>query len=308
MPRSPAFRGFSVTVNNPDGDVSEFFDRLSQHAVIDHAAWQLEVGAEGTPHIQAAIYFHCQRTVGQAIRIIHRAYPTAHVEYSRNYARLVEYVTKDESRQDGPWEFGDRPGDRGDQGKRSDIDRAIAALNAAETCAEALEVLRFQHTGVWLRYERSLRGLCLLKIPERTEAPAEVKVYWGESGTGKTRAAYEELGPNVFVVDESNFSSGSLWFDNYEGQDNVLFDEYRCQVKFGQLLRLLDRYPVRGCIKGGAAIKLPWKKVIFTSPNHPRDWYPQLCERDDGARGQLLRRITSVVHFSLPFGRPGAAH
>lgn len=54
---------------------------------------QLEVGAEGTPHIQGML-----RTAQQRFSAIKKALPRAHIEAARNGAALAKYVAKDDTR------------------------------------------------------------------------------------------------------------------------------------------------------------------------------------------------------------------
>ncbi len=68
----------------------------------------------------------------------------------------------------------------------------------------------------------------------------EVTYIWGESGTGKTRSVMEKYGyENVYRV-----SSYDHPFDQYKGQDVILFDEFRSSLGLADMLSYLDGYPL----------------------------------------------------------------
>lgn len=70
---------------------------------------------------------------------------------------------------------------------------------------------------------------------------------WGATGTGKTRSIMEKYGyQNVFRVTDyptkGNRENGA--FDMYDGQDVVLFEEFRSSLKLEKMLNYLDGYPI----------------------------------------------------------------
>ena len=75
-------------------------------------------------------------------------------------------------------------------------------------------------------------------------------------------------------------------------------DEYRGQLEYGFLLTMLDKYPYRLQVKGGM-MGSRIKRVIITSPMHPRDWYLDLTGVDSWESGQLRRRITSIEECTI---------
>lgn len=140
--------------------------------------------------------------------------------------------------------------------------------------------------GFFANYQSSKR--------RRTEfcKPA-VEVFWGQTGTGKTRKAYEIMGYDDTVTWRWTPGCGNTFMDGYMGQDNVIFDEFRGQKALGDILSLLDGYPMRVQIKGGSVHWSP-KKIILTSPTHPKDWYLSVgSDKVD----QLLRRIDKITEF-----------
>lgn len=118
-----------------------------------------------------------------------------------------------------------------------------------------------------------------------------VKVYYGPTGTGKTRTACEENPDFYMWVDEQN-----SWFHGYSGQEVCVMDGFRGQLPVDTLLRLVDVYPTEVPVKGAASIPFTSKTVILCSPVHPKLWYPSLGTAD-GKMDQLMRRISEVRWF-----------
>jgi len=85
------------------------------------------------------------------------------------------------------------------------------------------------------------------------------------------------------------------WFDGYVGQDDVIFEEFRGDIKFGQLLMLLDRYKMQVPVKGGFVNWCP-KRIFITSPKPPQEWYMNIEDKR-----QLYRRITLQKEFNVEF-------
>lgn len=66
-----------------------------------------------------------------------------------------------------------------------------------------------------------------------------------------------------------------IWYDGYYGQPVALIDEFAgkaSRIALAQLLRILDRYPIRVPFKGGFIPFIP-KKIYITSNVHPSQWY-----------------------------------
>lgn len=144
------------------------------------------------------------------------------------------------------------------------------------------------------------RGLDILRLEEasgkKTEKPY-VHWYYGKTGTGKTRSAFEEAskkyGESIWWS-----STNDSWFDGYIGQEAVIIDDLRARTwNFSFLLRLLDRYPITVPIKGGFSSWRP-KEIWITAPECPERIYRnyQTNEPYDGIE-QLQRRIDDLKEF-----------
>lgn len=114
------------------------------------------------------------------------------------------------------------------------------------------------------------------------------RVYWGATGTGKSRLAHEQAG----LVDTYVKDPCTKFWCGYRGEGNVIIDEFRGRIDISHLLRWLDRYPIRVEIKGSSR-PLRATRFWITSNVGPDEWYP---EADHETRLALLRRL-EVTHF-----------
>lgn len=113
-------------------------------------------------------------------------------------------------------------------------------------------------------------------------------VYWGKTGTGKTRFVMNQVQDSQFWM-----PGDYQWFDGYTGQPIVIFDDYRGEYKLQLLLKLLDRYPMSVPVKGDFTNWCP-RKIYITSNIHPRSWYPNEDSFSVSAMFRRLHIIESV--------------
>ena len=123
----------------------------------------------------------------------------------------------------------------------------------------------------------------------------EVRVYYGDPGSGKSCRAFDEAGDDVYPLGHSN---GGAWFDGYAGQRTVVIDDFYGWLPWSFLLQLCDRYPFRVPTKGS---HLPFlsRVLIFTSNVHPRQWY-DFNTKPHMQYAALARRITTLVEMNTP--------
>lgn len=114
-----------------------------------------------------------------------------------------------------------------------------------------------------------------------------ITVYWGRTGTGKSRRAWEEAGLDAFPKDPR-----TKFWDGYRNHKHVVMDEFRGGIDIAHLLRWFDRYPVVVEVKGSSVV-LGATNIWITSNIDPRNWYPDL---DAETLAALLRRL-NITHF-----------
>lgn len=272
-------RGWCVTINNYENEENTalgvaqvgFWEQLGcRYAIIGK-----EVGAEGTPHLQVYLYWDNPRRFSAVKKLL----PTAHLEVARGTAEHNRtYCSKGE---DVLCELGNIP----KPGKRKDLEVVRDLVKSGHKMGDIIEVA----TGY-----QSLKGAeLMLKYIEPNRdagsAPPTVLWFWGPTGCGKSRLAFESY-PNAWVA-----STNLDWFDGYDGHDEVILDDFRADwCKFSWLLRVLDRYPLRVPVKGGFRAWVP-KVIVVTAPVPPRLAYRGKSSDEDVQ--QLCRRITEVREF-----------
>jgi len=114
-----------------------------------------------------------------------------------------------------------------------------------------------------------------------------VHVFWGATGTGKSRRAWDEAGLLAYPKDPR-----TKFWDGYQGNVNVVMDEFRGAIDISHLLRWFDRYPVIVEVKGSSVV-LRATTIWITSNLDPRLWFPDI---DAQTQAALLRRLT-ITHF-----------
>lgn len=198
-----------------------------------------------------------------------------HAELSKSKA-ADDYVWKEDTRVDGTqFELGRRAIKR-----NSDTDW--------DACRELAKQGKLDDLpgDLFIRHYANLR-----RISSDYSAPVamerEVKVYWGATGLGKSRRAWEEAGTKAYPKDPR-----TKFWDGYRGHEHVVMDEFRGDIDIAHLLRWFDRYPVIVEIKCSSVV-LCATKIWITSNLSPDDWYPNV----DPATKLALRRRLVVTHF-----------
>lgn len=248
-----------------DADI-EWFKGLDVTSAIIAA----EVGEQGVAHLQGRITFKRAYRLGALLKLNAKVHwEITRAEKDTNYFRKRESVLVYE-----------KVPERIGQGARKDLDFVRQAVKEKRPIAEIADgCTSFQAV-------KCIRTMMEIYGTKREEGPVEVHWYWGETGTGKSRKAHTE-NPDAF--EPLSFK----WWDGYANESTVILDDFRGDwCKYHELLRLLDRYPIKKEVKGGW-VWLQVTKWIVTSTYHPENVY-----KTDEDKAQLLRRITDICHFT----------
>lgn len=236
---------------------------------------QKEVGdSTGYEHYQITCSFRkkvsrksCHRFFGKS----------SHVELSKS-RESSEYVWKEDTAVEGTrFEFGVMPICR-----NSRTDWELVWVSAQEGNLQAVPAnIRTVHFRTLQRiastYDR----------PRDLDADREVFVYYGTTRTGKSRRARAES-INAF----SKMPNTKFWC-GYQGEEDIILDEFRGEIGICHLLRWFDRYGLRVETKGGF-VTMKARRFWITSNLPPERWYPEVDQETFAA---LKARFTKVIHF-----------
>lgn len=178
-------------------------------------------------------------------------------------------------------------GDEPKQGSRGDIKENIKLLSSGET---SLEDLMFLDPVNYNQYKNTYKDVvnCLMKTKFRTEMTKGIW-YWGKTGTGKSHTAFENYHPKTHFIKDLNVQ----WWDNYEQQDTVIINEFRGEIKFSEMLDLVDKWPKNVPVRNSPSVPFTSKLVIVTSSKPPEEIYSGVCT-DTERLDQLERRFEII--------------
>lgn len=214
----------------------------------------------------------------------------AHVEIQKaSDAAAANYCLKEDTKVDGPWKLGQDIS----QGKRSDLIEVAAMVKEKRSLSEIAE----EYPVEWIKFNRGIISLANKTSNSSMRLNLEVIVLWGETGTGKTYWCYRNY-PDLYRVNCRD--KQPVWWDGYEGQKTVLFDDFEGQCNRLELLNYLDIYPIKGPVKG-SFVDLNYIRVLITSNVDPMEWYQWINQRQLDA---LKRRLKSIYFINTDSDLP----
>lgn len=305
----PQSRKWQLTFNNPEEhgfSHDTIVEAIENLAAVVYWCMCDEVGSEGTYHTHLYIVFQNPKLH----TVIANAFPGAHRENVKGTSQQNrDYVLKDgekyNKQPDGTYDYVDSSGKRhtgtnyGDtflewgempreqQGKSKDVEKILAMVKDG---ADNLEIVNAVPSAM-LNIDKVERTRSMFRDKEFANSwrTLEVTYIFGKTGAGKTRSVMDEYGyANCYRVTDYKHP-----FDTYDGQDVLIFEEFRGSLKHGDMLNYLDGYP----------LLLPCRYFnrqacytkVFIITNIPPD--DQYCNIDRESRNAFFRRITKVKEY-----------
>lgn len=189
------------------------------------------------------------------------------------------------------------------QGKRNDLDEIEALLNDGLTPEEI-----FDTSFRYRKYEKMIKSAYIDRRIKETPLIKETYNEWhvGNSGSGKTYYYYqlcEKYSPEKIYM-TTDFENGGFDFYIEQGAPPIIFlDEFKGNMRYGQLLTILDKYSRTQTHCRYANTYNLWTTCIITSIFPPDEVYSSMVENDRRDRDkidQLLRRLDVIVyHYKM---------
>ena len=294
----PASRKWQLTFNNPlehGWSHDRIKEILGTFPAICYWCMSDEKGLEEeTPHTHLFVNLaptNCRFST------LKNKFPGAHIEKALGTSQQNrDYVVKD-----GKWkdnekgetsipgtfeEWGEMPIER--QGKSRQADVILDMLKDGASNLKIIEAIPAAMMNVE-KIERTRSILRDVRFADEWRT-LEVSYIFGPTGSGKTRSVMDKYGyRNCYRVTDYKHP-----FDTYDGQDVIIFEEFRGGLKHGDMLNYLDGYP----------LLLPCRYFnrqacytkVFIITNIPPD--AQYLNVDDASRNAFFRRITKIVRIS----------
>lgn len=274
--KNPTFRFWMFTWNNPGED----WKTKPTAFEADYSVFQLERGEEGTVHIQGLLYYTiaCRATKFKGIPCWIKG-----ITKQDASNRVQQYVTKQETRLDGPIENGSKP-----KSLEARIDHYVAAMSYIKE-GRITEIF----PRVLISHFTNIQKLAVYLSTEYSHTGCRGLWFTGPTGSGKSRESLDlcnRLGFTYFrKTDLSQF------LDGYNGHQAVIIDDLDRQgINMGHDLKIwADRYPFKFPIKHGY-VQATHRILIVTS-NYRIE---TLWEGDADLIDSLFRRF-KVYEFPL---------
>jgi len=247
LARTSASRKFLLTMNNP---IDHGFTHERIRAILSDFSgtryWCMcdEIGAEnGTPHTHLYVVF---KNPVMFDTIHKRFYGVRIDECKGNNKQCRDYVRKEGKYLDDPKhdtnlpdtfeEWGELPPDT--TKSETQAEQIMRMVIEGKTNAEILAEIPGAYSK--LNYIEQARQTILAEEFMDKYSKRDVTYLWGDTRVGKTRSVMDKYGyRQVYQVTDYIHP-----FDDYSGQDVIIFEEFRSSLKIEDMLKYLDGHPV----------------------------------------------------------------
>lgn len=299
MAKNTQSRKYLLTINNP-------FEHNFEHDVIKRILVTLpslvywcmcdEIGEKGTYHTH--VFFQLEN--GIQFNRCKKLFPTARIdeckgsslqnrEYIRKEGKWINDKKRETNLPDTFEEYGECPIEM--QGARNDLNNLYDMIKDGLSNHEILEI----HPAYMMRlYDiERVRQIIREEKYKNEFRLLDVRYIYGPTDVGKSRGVMEMYGyTNVFRVTDYLHP-----FDNYKGQDVIMFEEFRSGLRIHEMLNYLDGYPLELPCRYSNKIACYTKVYITTNIPLERQ-YEDIQKQHKGTWDAFLRRINKVIYMT----------
>lgn len=298
MPSKDRSREWCFTINNyTESDIAQIKALRHGSGVVSYIE---ECPKTGTPHLQCYVHMRDQIGLPGMKKLLPRAHleprlPHSTPQHAWKYCMKGTQKTEEWRKEawNGPsWGLEAKPcyteGTWPQPGKRSDLAEVFAQVTGGKRSADQIAE---EDPALFHQYGRTLTKLedIALRRRYRTEMTT---CDWlsGPTSVGKSHRAFEGFHPDTHYVWKLNEPKG--WQDGYTGQQTVIMNDFRGEIRYNELLQLIDKWPHTVPRRGREPAPFLAKHIIITSSQTPEQVYNVRAVED--SLKQLLRRIKHV--------------
>ncbi len=302
MPKKQSCRKFQLTINNPS---DHGFTHTQIKAILSEFPgliyWCMcdEIGEQGTPHTH--IYLVSKNSI--MFDTLHRRFYGVHIESANG----SNQENRDYVRKDGKWlndakhetnladtfeEWGDLPPDR--SRRETQAEQIMQMVRNGKSNAEILAEIPTAFSK--LHYIDQARQTILAERYMYSYCKRNVTYLWGDTRVGKSRSVFDKYGyRNVYQVTDYAHP-----FDGYDGQDVIIFEEFRSSLRIEDMLKYLDGHPVMLPCRYNNRVAC-YTKVYLISNISLDKQYTNIQQDCPKTWDAFLARIDNVEHMTRNF-------
>lgn len=273
VPRIRSEKWIFTLPNYTDNDWNEICEFIPKNCCYGIVGKEI-APTTGTPHLQGYFRFETRMDFTRIQKIFNSR---AHVEKANaDDLHNQQYCSKE-----GHYFEHGKPRKQS-QGMRNDLKRLHNSINDGKRVKE----IRQKDPHLYHMYGRTLEKLESDRLRDfiRTEMPTCIW-YYGPTGTGKSHRALKNMTPfSHYIVPNDNG-----WWDCYEGQDTIVFNDFRGSFPFSDLLQLCDKYNYYVKRRNRDPYPVSSSTIIITTALPPEKVYKNLDKED--SMSQLYRRF-----------------
>jgi len=181
-------------------------------------------------------------------------------------------------------EFGVKP----KMGARGDLDDTKEAIMKGDLTVDEIAV---ENPQMFHMYGRTMERVEDIALRQRFRTEMTQGTWWhGPTAAGKSWHCFRDFDPATHYV-KPLAEGDAKWWDGYKGQETVIFNEFRGQVPFAELLDLMDKWPKTVSRRGREPVPFLAKRLLISSIRHPADVY---VRQEGEPWGQFDRRCQVI--------------
>lgn len=302
MARKQSSRKFQLTINNPidHGYTHEQIRSiLSEFSGLRYWCMCDEIGEQGTPHT----HIYMVSANGIMFDTMHRKFYGVHIEQANG----SNQQNRDYVRKEGKWqddskhetslpdtfeEWGELPPDITHKESQSEL--IVQMIRDGMSNADIVAAIPTAFNK--LPHIDQTRQTLLYEENKNKWRQLDVTYLWGDTGAGKTRSVMDKYGYSC-VYQVTNYDHP---FDGYQGQDVIIFEEFRSSLKIDDMLKYLDGYPLMLPCRYADKVAC-YTKVFIISNYSLEQQYPNVQQDNPRTWNAFRRRIHRVEYMANDF-------